>query len=159
MLPTATRLPQNWTLPNYDTDRDSVPGLLIVRGGALATGDPTRLQRFAVDPAGDLNLRGQHQVHLWVKSADGGIRDMDVSVALARCTDGNGGCTVVTSTTRSFELGGGFELKSFDFTRLTQNIPAVQHLEVWVAVGANSESDLVLAYDAGAYGSGLQITR
>ncbi len=159
VLPTATRLPQNWTLPNYDTDRDSAPGLLIVRGGALATGDPARLQRFAVDPAGDLNLRGQHQVHLWVRSADGGDRNTDVSVALVRCHDGGGSCTVIATSSRSFRVGGGFELQSFDFGRLTQNVPAIQHLEVWVAVGADSESDLVLAYDAGIYGSGLQITR
>ena len=159
VLPTATRLPQNWTLPNYDTDRDSAPGLLIVRGGALATGDPARLQRFAVDTAIDLSLRGRHQVHLWVASADGGDRDMDVSVALARCHDVTGSCNVVAITSRSFEVRSGFELQSFDFGRLTQTIAAIQHLEVWVAVGANSESDLVLAYDSGIYGSGLQITR
>ena len=44
-----------------------------------------------------------------------------------------------------------------DFGRLTQNIPAAQHLEVWIVADASSTADLVLAYDASIFGSGLQI--
>ena len=53
---------------------------------------------------------------------------------------------------------GAFELVTVDLGRLSSAIPASQHLEVWVVADATSESDLVLAYDAGLFDSGLWIS-
>lgn len=160
LLPTAQRLTQQVTLPNYDIDRDGALGLTILRGGALSTGDTAHMQRFSVDPSGDLSLRGRHQVHLWVAPAAGVEQDVRVTVALARCNDDRTNCVTVATATGSAEATAGlFELVSVDFGRLTQNIPAAQHLEVWIVADASSSADLTLAYDAGNFGSGLQITR
>ena len=160
LLPTAQRLTQQLVLPNYDVDRDGAPGLTIVRGGALATGDTVHLQRFSVDPATDLSLRGRHQVHLWVAPAAGADQTMNMTVALARCNDDRTNCsTVATAAGTAVATAGLFELVSVDFGRLTQNIPAPQHLEVWIVADASSTADLTLAYDASIFGSGLQITR
>ncbi len=160
LLPTAQRLPQQLTLPNYDVDRDGAPGLTILRGGALAPGDPVHMQRFSVDPAADLGLRGRHQVHLWVAPTGGSEQTLNVTVALTRCNDDRTNCaTVATAAGTAVATAGSFELLSVDFGRLTQNIPVAQHLEVWIAADASSTADLTLAYDASIYGSGLQITR
>lgn len=160
LLPTAERLTRQLGLPNYDVDRDSSPGLTIVRGGALATGDPVRMQRFSVDPATALSLRGRHQVHLWVAPAAGVAQTLNVTVALTRCNDDHTNCvTVATAAGSTVATVGVFELVSVDFGRLTQNIPASQHLEVWVVADASSTADLTLAYDASIFASGLQISR
>jgi hypothetical protein len=160
LLPTAQRLTQQPALPNYDVDRDGAPGLTIVRGGALAAGDPVRMQRFSVDPATDLSLRGRHQVLLWVAPATGGEHELRVTVALTRCNDDRTNCSTVATATGSTEASAGsFELLTVDFGRLTQNIPVAQHLEVWIVADASSTADLTLAYDASTYRSGLQIGR
>jgi HD-GYP domain-containing protein (c-di-GMP phosphodiesterase class II) len=160
LLPTAQRLTQQPALPNYDVDRDGAPGLTIVRGGALAAGDPVRMQRFSVDPATDLSLRGRHRVLLWVAPATGGEHELRVTVALTRCNDDRTNCSTVATATGSTEASAGsFELLTVDFGRLTQNIPVAQHLEVWIVADANSTADLTLAYDASTYRSGLQIGR
>ncbi|MTA13364.1 MAG: hypothetical protein F2534_12260 [Actinobacteria bacterium] len=158
VLPMAQRLVRQLVLPNYDTDRDGDAGLTVVRGGALATGDPLRMQRFSFDPPTAIDARGRARVQLWVAAANGSNRDLGVVVAVARCADARP-CVVLASGRADVEAdAGAFELVTVDLGRLSSAIPASQHLEVWVVADATSESDLVLAYDAGLFDSGLWIS-
>jgi hypothetical protein len=71
VLPLATEVgPSNATLPNYDTDRDAGPGLLLQQvetgpGGQLAETDPVRYQLWSNPLTSDLVLDGDASMDVW----------------------------------------------------------------------------------------------
>jgi HD-GYP domain-containing protein (c-di-GMP phosphodiesterase class II) len=161
VLPLVTRTKALHTnLPNYDTDRDTLTGLLIRRGGALAPGDPARMQRFALDSPGQVTYRGRAQVDLNVAKSDpAATSTVDVVVALAVCSDTTPDCTVVSTATRSIVLTGRSiaQDRYLDLGAIDVTVAPEQRLELWVAAGAASQEDLVLVYDATGLRSRLLI--
>jgi HD-GYP domain-containing protein (c-di-GMP phosphodiesterase class II) len=152
VLPLADRvLPQQVGLPNYDVDRDGSPGLHLLRGGALDPTDPTRLQRFAYDPAGAAVIDGRHRITVWAAPTDD-HHGLQITAAIALCDDATGACTVLDSASASRDNeSSGFQPYRIDLARRQISVAATQHVEVWVALDGSSGSDAELAYDAGAY--------
>ena len=145
------RQARNTRLPNYDTDRDTFTGLTIQRGGAFTPGDPARMQRFALDTSGQVTYRGRAQVDLNVgKSSRTAGAHVEVIVALAVCADASPDCTVVSKASRAFWFTGRVILidQYLDLGAIDVTVAPEQRLELWVAAGAGSWEDLVLAYDA-----------
>jgi len=159
VLPLVVRAPQNFWLPNLDTDRDGAPGLRIGRGGTLATGDPVRMQRFSLDPAEAVTISGKWRLEVWAAPADGRKRQVELVAGLVRCHDTTGVCTVVATDTERWKGDrGDFERRRFDVGRHQVVLAADEHLEIWLVVASASQEDVVVAFDAGWYTSNLEVS-
>ncbi|MEZ5222270.1 MAG: HD-GYP domain-containing protein [Ilumatobacteraceae bacterium] len=160
VLPLVVRAPQNFWLPNLDTDRDGAPGLRIGRGGTLATGDPVRMQRFSLDPTEAVTISGKLRLEVWAAPAEGRKRQVELVAGLVRCNDTTGVCTVLATDTEKWKGDrGDFERRRFDFGRHQVALAADEHLEIWLVVASESQEDLVVAFDAGWYTSNLEVSR
>lgn len=149
---------QQLFLPNYDTDRDNRAGLRILRGGALAVGDPTRMQRFAHDPANAVTFSGRHRIHVNVAADEGSERAFGVIAALVRCNVTTGACTVVLSGRVDTDGDAGeYQVRTIDLGRADIALAAEERIEVWITVDGASATDVRLAYDAGFSWSGWQL--
>ncbi|MBI5088961.1 MAG: hypothetical protein HZB15_08915 [Actinobacteria bacterium] len=159
VLPLAARSPLNASLPNFDTDRDSNPGLLIRRGGALAVGDPARMQRFRLAPATPTRIDGSASVRLYVAPAGLLLDAMTVNVALAHCIGPTlDTCTVLATGSVGFVgLLSQFQAVDVGLGAVDATIAPPHALEVWVVADSSSSRDLWLAYDTTSRPSALTI--
>jgi hypothetical protein len=159
VLPLVARPPLNSSLPNFDTDRDSNPGLLIRKGGALAVGDPTRLQRFRLTMPTVSKIDADASVRLYAAPAVLLLDGMTVNVALAHCTGPSlDNCTVLATGSKGF-LGLLSQYQAVDITlgHVTATIAPPHVLELWVVADTSSSRDLWLAYDTSSRSSALTL--
>jgi hypothetical protein len=160
VLPLVSRAPLNGSLPNFDTDRDSAAGLLIRKGGALALGDSTRLQRFQLLPGTNVDVQGAASVRLYGAPAGGLLDTMTVTVGLMECTgSGWSSCNTVASATKSFTgLLGLYQTVDVNLGVINENFAGSHSLEIWVVANASSSKDLWLAYDTNGNLSALTLS-
>ena len=159
VLPLAARSALNGSLPNFDTDRDSTAGLVIRKGGALATGDPAQMQRFQTTFPSMTRLQGSASVRLYVAPAGMLLDSMTITAALVECNGGgSAACRVIASTSQSFVgLLSLYQPVDLSFGTVNQSIAQSHTLEVWVVAAASSSRDLNLAYDTTGYLSALTL--
>ena len=151
------------TLFNYDTDRDTDPGLLILKGGSGATeADLTKHQVWRTDPQTvDLELDGDVLIELWTaltnfQLSSGG----QISVFLRdRSTTGDyveiGGATLSEA---DWQLGASdFVQKVVTILNLQYTVVTDHELEIKVIVDAASSSDMWLAYDTATHDSLMRL--
>ena len=163
VLPIDLATPTATTLYNYDTDRDTFPGLLIAKGG-LGAGetDPIKYQAWRSPVlASDLTIQGNVVVHLWsaIKDFQQGkqgtatvyLRDFDGSsyteIAKRKLNDPNWQRGSSTWVLKAFVIGVG-----------SHTLPAGHSLELKVIVEPTSADDLWFAYDTAAYPSRVMLT-
>jgi hypothetical protein len=145
-------LPTAAVLYNYDTDRDTSPGLVIVKGGSGPNeNDPTKYQAWRTPVLGaPLVIQGNVTVSLWsaTKNFETGKRGA-ISVYL-RDFDGSnyaelGGTTFTDATWQNGNPS--WVLKTFQVSIGSHTLAPGHSLELKVIVEASSDDDMWFAYD------------
>jgi hypothetical protein len=159
VLPLVARTPLNASLPNFDTDRDSNAGLTIQKGGALAVGDPTHMQRFRLILPTVAQIDADASVRLYAAPAGLLLDGMTVNVALAHCTGiALDNCNVIATGSKSFlGLLSQYQAVDIPLGHVTETIAPPHVLELWVVADSTSSRDLWLAYDTNSRQSALTL--
>jgi signal peptidase I len=163
-LPITTTAPTATTLSNYDTNRNSAPGLTIQKGTGLNEPDASKIQRWnLVAPAGGLTLTGTASLTVW-----SAMKDFDtsksghVAAGLYHCDPTGSGCVSVgsaatVSTTPWSAVVNGWSAKTWSFGAVNTTIAQSRILQVRVATLGGSGDDVMYAYATTAYPSAVSI--
>jgi len=152
--------PDASTLPNYDTDRDSVPGLsLQSTGSGFAEGNIARIQRFGLNPGGQ-TLSGTAQLTVFVATdADLGGTPVTLRADLANCAVFYSPCSspsiAEATATVSTWVNNGFQQVTFDFGPVSENFGSSRRLVVRIITEDGHR--LHLAFDADTHPSSVQL--
>ena len=154
--PTAT------TLYNYDKNRDSLSGLLIIKGGTgPGESDSTKRQVWRSGTLFDpLTLEGSVSIDLWSAMKDFALgKAGDVAIFLR---DYNGSTHIEIGSGTSFDAdwhgGSNTWVKStITITGLDHTVPTGNELEVELLVGSSADDDMWFAYDTESYPSVIVI--
>jgi len=145
-LPTAS------ILYNYDTDRDTFPGLVIAKGGSgPGENDPTRYQAWRIPAVSTpLVVEGSVTVSLWTATEDFDDTKRGAISVYLRAFDGSdyvelGGATYSDATWQ----GGSpsWVLKTFQVSISSHTLAPGHSLELKVIVENSSDDDMWFAYD------------
>jgi hypothetical protein len=163
ILPMLARAPINGSpLPNYDVDRDPVPGLTLRRSTDVLSGsDPAAIQRWRWTLPSTRTLTAP-QLSLWAGGAApvAGNQVLLVSAGLYRCAADGSNCALIGADEVPFAIvPGGFSGLAFDL-RPTAPVEAAAGsvLELRVAVPNGSDGDIALAYDSFDYPAQLALS-
>jgi hypothetical protein len=159
VLPLQIDAPPAVALPNYDTDRDDDPGLMIKKDGAGLNGsDPTKVQRFRVDVATDGTLVGDAKVRLYVAAKDFEKKTIHVATGLYRC-DSGGSCSLIADGDK--RVGNANRFKSVTIPMGEVDVPFVagDRLELRVVVLDDSDDDAWFAYGTAASPAHVKLSR
>lgn len=160
-LPLRQAVPTLTTLFNYDTNRDTSAGLLLVKSPqGLTDGNSSRIQKWNMTATTPLVLSGTGQLTLWsaMKLFDT-AKSGSVRVGIYDCNPARTSCTSVAQQTVSSGAGswsGGsptWVSKTWSFGTLTHTVPAGNVLQVRVVADAASGDDMWFAYDTKTYTS------
>lgn len=151
-LPLTIAAPTAATLFNYDTDRDSDPGLMIREG---------RYQAWLTSPLGaDTDIDGDVVVTLWSAMEDfqSGIRGV-VTLYLLDVNGGNITFIDSTTTNQANWQGGSatWVEKIITISGVSHTVPAGHTLGLVVFVETSSANDMWFAYDTTAYPSRMEL--
>ena len=161
-LPMNETSPGGLTLFNYDTDRDSAPGLLIRQStNGLAETDPDKFQSWRTDPLlEDLVIAEDSLVDFRsaTKNFDDGnsaevlffLRDRDPAGAYVEIASGT-----IFETNWQGGVTGDFVDKILTIADPDYTVVAGHELELKVVVDSKSQSDMWFAYDTPTYASAL----
>lgn len=163
VLPLTRLAPVTASLPNYDTDRDAFPGLLIAKGNGMGETNPAKYQHWDRPLTSDLVLSGPATFRFWsaLKDFDPSKRGA-VAVGLYDCNGTKTACTLLASQSLSSPeaWSGGSSTwveKTANFASLNWTITAGRVLRVKLVVLASSQHDMWFAYDTTAYPSRLEV--
>lgn len=157
--------PTDAGLPNYDTDRDAKPGLLVQKSGAgLSETGSTKRQRWATPVAAGLTLGGPAAVDLRVA-----VKDLEttkggqVLAMLQDCSGAHTGCTVVATGAVTFSqtaFGAAFGPVHIDFGTINRTIGAGRSLVLTLVTGDGvpGGDDLWYAFGTSTHPSRLTLT-
>jgi hypothetical protein len=148
------------TLPNYDPERDTYPGLLIQRGGSgMFESDPFKYQQWISSPTG-VSLDGSFRLAFWSAMKDFGTSKRGIVDAfLLDCDSSGSSCSLIAQGRRDiFDWSGGWgswNEYSINFGDVTYTVPDGRSLAVKIVVGADADDDMWFAYDSRSYSSRL----
>ena len=163
-LPLDTGLPMVQTLYNYDSDRDSSPGLTLARTNqGLVESDPNKFQFWRTGPLGsDLAISGDVLIELFASLSPLYQGEAGIIITYLRDHDGNGGYTEIgdgAAFSRDWQAG------SVTFVERVAMIPGVGYtvpegheLELRLVVDDASGQDMEFAYDAAQYASFVNLS-
>lgn len=147
-------------LPNHAPERDSLPGLLVGRGGAgIAETDPALFQQWATAP-GNGALDGPTAVEFWaaMREFGTGLRGV-VEAYLLDCDAGGADCTEIAHGKRDIlDWSGGWGSWSrhrIGFGRVSHAVQPDRTLALRLVVGSESDDDMIFAYGAAGFPSRL----
>ena len=162
VLPMDSTSPTAAVLYNYDTDRDTFPGLLIARGGSGPDeDDPAKYQAWRTATFGASTvIQGNVTVSLWSAMKNFDDTKGGTITAYLRDFDGSnyvevGGATYTDSTWQ----GGSpsWVLKTFQLSIDPHTLAPGHRLELKLIVENSSDDDMWFAYDAGNYKSRVSV--
>jgi signal peptidase I len=163
-LPMSATAPSLTTLYNYDTDRDSAPGLLLAKDAAgVAGSDPTKVQRWNMASDAPLTLSGPARLRLWSAVKSFQKKSAAVQVALYECNPAGNNCQQFALRNHNINANaypgtpGGWLARDLDLGPVSRTIPAHRILQLRLAVRSGSEDDMYFAYDTTAYPSALLV--
>jgi signal peptidase I len=155
-LPLSAAAPTAATLYNYDTDRDSAPGLTILKGGTFGGGDPTKTQLWEIVVDSDFALSGPGSLTVWAAPEDFHTqRRGHIQAQISDCDAAGAGCSTIASASlevRPWSPTGTWTERTLDFGTLSYTVPAGRMLRLEVVV-ANNSADMWFAYDTAAHPS------
>lgn len=163
LLPLSTTVPTLGTLPNYDTNRDSAPGLLLAKSASLNETDSTKIQRWNLQTPVPLTLSGHVTLRLWTAMKSfSPTKSGSMQVGLYDCNPPGSSCQqfATATVTSSGAWSGGssaWVAKDFDFGTVSRTINANRHLQIRVIVRNSSADDMLVAYDTTSYPSVLRV--
>ena len=155
-------VPTDSSLPNYDPDRDAIPGLLLERSSNGANeSDPAKHQIW-VTGGGGTTLAGPASVTFWSAMKDFAT-DLhgEVSAHLLDCDLSGGGCSVIESGSASatpWSSSGDWVARTIDFASVSYTIAGDRTLAVKFTVDSNSDDDMWFAYGTTGEPSSLALT-
>jgi hypothetical protein len=172
VLPLSTETAvTNDVLPNYDADRDSSPGLFLLRGAGgppalLALTDPTRYQLWSIATGEDLVIDGTMSLDIWagMSMLQTGARGRLQAFVLdcpATTVDGTD-CIEISRANVNRNpwtaIDGAWERAVFDLGTVSHTVPTDRALAIKLTVaGINSDDDMRIAFDAVDFESRLVI--
>jgi hypothetical protein len=151
--------PTMTTLFNYDTDRDSQPGLVLNKGNGVPT-----IERFTLTPAlsAPLTIAGTATLRLW--SAVKGFDTTKVGalqVGLYDCDASAANCITLSSTsyepTGPWNSSGAWSSRTFTLASGSYTFAAGRVLQVRLSATNASGDDMMIAYDTTTYRSAVII--
>ncbi len=159
LLPFAYAAPRQHALVNYDTDRDSEPGLLLTRGAtSLVAASGSQIQRWQLPTfASDTQLAPNSEVEVYA-AVNGMQRNQFAKLwAYLNEVDGNGNLveTIASASYQNNDWGKNFAPRKLAFKNPITVVAAGNHLELALMVDNSSVADLVLAYNTKAYASSM----
>jgi hypothetical protein len=153
--------PSPRALPNFDPDRDDVPGLLIRKGGGGAgETNPAKYQMWLA-AEGELVLDGPATLSFWSAMKDfASDQKGQVKAFLLDCSPSGADCSEIASEARGanpWNEEGGWIAREIDFGPVSYTIAAGRSLAVKLVVTKRSQDDMWLAYDTASFASALSI--
>jgi hypothetical protein len=153
-------VPTSSSLPNHDPDRDSAPGLLILRGGAGAAESDPDLHQQWVGPADGVSLDAPLALELWSAMRDFATGRRGVIEAfLLDCDAFGADCSLLATGRRDvLDWSGGWGSwtpTSIELGHVTHDVSVGRSLAVKIVVGADSDDDMWIAYDSRLHPSRL----
>ena len=162
VLPFTTTAPAAGPLPNYDTNRDSLPGLRIREAdNHLGTGDAAKYQKWSMTVETGQVLAGRATLDLWAAMAgfDAGESGR-VIASISSCNASGFECTQLgTGNDRVIQddAPGTFQPITIDFGVVNATLSPNRTLVVKVVVDGDSADDMMLAYGTAAYAGALHL--
>jgi signal peptidase len=157
-LDLTSTAPTLTSLYNYDTLRDTDPGLLIAKGTGLGLDEilPTTIQRWTMPTRPSTALTGAAKVRLWTAMKGfSPTKAGSLTVGLYICNNGGQSCSVAgtpaTVTSQGSWSGGSAAWVAKDIDLGTVTVPTNRVLQLRVTVGTASSDAMMLAYDTTAY--------
>jgi hypothetical protein len=157
----STTAPISDSLPNYDPNRDSDPGLMLQKSAdGWAENDSKKYQMWVSSSEG-MEINGQVTLNFWSAMKD--FEDDKVGLVeafLLDCSPGGGGCVLIDQASRESDPWNPSETwvsKTIDFGVVTYSIAADRSLALKLVVGDDSDDDMWFAYDTTSYPSSLSV--
>ncbi len=142
------------SVPNYDVDRDSEPGLLIQKGDGLSETDETKMQRWWGQLGEATPIRGVPVLDVWVATKDFDTGKTGRVVAgIYDCANNMTDCNLLASGASRFSqsaFGAGFGKVVLVMPAVDVTIAADRGILLKIGVPNDSDDDLWLAYGATA---------
>ena len=160
-MPSA--LPQLTTLYNFDIDRDSGPGIQLIRSPTgLTETNPTKFQIWRTGVlSSPLAINGDVLVDLWAALSPPNPLEIGVILAYLRDYDGAGYTEIANGAVyaRDWQSGSAsFVERMALIPNLDYTIPAGHELELRVLVDEASDQNMSLVYDLGSFTSVLNLS-
>ena len=155
-LPMDAHTPTATTLFNYDSDRDSSPGRLILKGGSATSTDRKKFQNWRTQTFGrDVALDGDVTFEFWSAMKD--FKTNKRGHVVAHLMDGS---TVIATASLNPDTpwqGGSstWVEKSITFADVDRTIAAGSFLQLRVVVGPGTGDQMWFAYDTASFQSKL----
>jgi signal peptidase len=156
VLPLNQISPSGATLYNYDTDRDSSPGLVIVKGGTgVGETDPTKTQVWRSAPLSeDQCLQGTVTVTLWAALKNYRHNKAGEIIVYLRDFNGSSHTEIGSGSVYNSRWQGPnetFVQTAVGISGINHVVPAGNVIELMIVVGDQSFDDMWFAYDTTAY--------
>ena len=149
--------PSDTPLPNFDTDRDAFPGVVIAKDAAgIGGSDQTKVLKFAGGFTSTLHIDANVHVDLFAAAKDFGRNDIDVEVGLYKCSVVSG-CRLIDVDEKQYRNADRWTEKRFHFHGVDETILVGQWIEVRVAVLDSSQDDGWFAFGTADYDSRISL--
>jgi hypothetical protein len=155
-LPMDADAPTAATLFNYDSDRDSSPGRLILKGGTATSTDPKRFQNWRTQTFGrDVAIDGDVTFEFWSAMKD--FKTKKRGHVVAYLMDGSTVIATASLNPTTAWQGGSptWVEKSITFADVDRTIAAGSFLQLRVVVGPGTGDQMWFAYDTASFQSKL----
>jgi hypothetical protein len=151
-MPMDLAAPGTATLFNYDTDRDSSPGRLLLKGGSGgAETDHNKMAKWQRVAAEDTSFSGEVVIRFYAAIKDFKANTKGELIAYVRSQDTNGAWTERGNGTFQLDKWGGDFREAKLRVPVTFAVAAGRRIEVKVINGNSSGNDLWVAYDTTSY--------
>ncbi|MCC6167109.1 MAG: S8 family peptidase [Caldilineaceae bacterium] len=160
ILPVRARKPKIFTLPNFDTDRDGGPGIVVKRGGTITSSDASgKIQRWRISPfQADTQIGPNVEFELY--AATKSFRKTKFAKLWAylihRDAEGRLIHVLGSGSVEADDWGETWQQKTIAFKNSTYAFPAGHQLEVALTVDDTSERSMWIAYGSGLYPAQLK---
>ncbi len=164
VLPMDTGLPTGGSLYNYDQDRDSTPGLKLVRSDdGLIEIEPARYQVWRtgiLDQA--MVITGDVLINLWGALSPPTAQDAGVVLAYLRDYDGAGNHVEIgdgAAFARDWQSGSSaFRQKVALLPGIEYTVPPTHQLEIRIIVDDTSGQEIEFAYDTESFPASINLS-
>ncbi len=153
--------PTSGSLPNYDSNRDGEPGLVLQPSNKGWSENNQKMYQMWIAPSGGMDIDADVSLTLW--SAVKGFANEGrgrVEAYLLDCSTGGGNCSLLAQDAIEAEpwsQGAGWSSRTFGFGHVSRTLASNRSLAVKIVVGEAAADDMWLAYDTASFDAGLSL--